>query len=289
MLYAAANLANDEDDTAFAYLANKHHQTINGVPSPLLLADGEIGQIFSRFRNLPGVSDKYLETNKGQRSVGAFLTWFANDDSIGIIPDISFKTPYIPYGSNDTDCIVNANVLNVLATYDELYTDGVPDACEFVIDSFAHGEEKTCGLYYPSPYTLHYSAARAFYNGATCLESAVDMAVTDILYAQNPDGSWSSTLPHDDVHTSLYALGALLYSGKTNDKYMRQVIEFGLDYIIQNAKSFNEGSKFWEGGVMFSGGRGAFRTGVVWRSDAYTTALATDILSLYLYLFPQTD
>ena len=185
------------------------------------------------------------------------------------------------YGFNDVDCVVNANVLNALARYSELDTPGVEKACEFINWAFESGHQNTCGVYYPSPYNPHYVVAKAYHAGATCLKPALDRAIAEILDKQQADGSWTSHIEGDAIHTGLYALNTLLYAGDTQSRGTGPAIDSGIRSTLKSRQVRENGTVAWEPGVFFSGGTFA-RYWIFWRSEAYTTALGAEALSLYL-------
>jgi len=280
------NVVNDSDDTAAALLAISQYQQIRPDVADKIILPRTIGNIFSAYRdrNRP-FSHPYNQFQRMTRT-GAFLTWLAREHSLrpgAILP--SLKHPNIPIGVNDVDCVVNANILATLAHFNELGTQGTRESCRLINSAFQRGLQKSCGVYYPSPYNLHYATAKAIAAGAQCLTPSVRLLVQEILDEQNSDGSWNSPLVGDQVHSSLYALNALSYLQNQTDEKTRErtrvAVDQGIAYIIQEQRAYEDGGSFWPAGVSFSGGT-IVRKKIVWRSEAHTTALASEVLSLWI-------
>ncbi|OFZ20264.1 MAG: hypothetical protein A2X94_15435 [Bdellovibrionales bacterium GWB1_55_8] len=279
-LEAGCNVYNDADDTAVAFTAMQNYNLVR--PENALELPSEIGPVFSRFRDVNRWTPHFYNLLHRTINTGAFMTWLEDEKPFrpkSYIP--STNRFYLPFGLNDVDCVVNANVLNALARYDELDTPGVKEACRYIERAFRKGRQKSCGVYYPSPFNAHYVVAKAFDAGVKCLEPAVKIAVKDILKKQLPDGSWRSSISGDDVHTSLYALNALLYAGQFETFSSGSAIDLGIGKALLSGHKNFDGSMSWKEGVFFSGGTFA-RHWIFWKSEAYTTSLAADALSLYL-------
>lgn len=283
LLEAGCNVYNDADDTAVAFSAIKHYRDVR--PETSVELPKNIGEVFSPYRDRKRMISHFYNALHLTVRTGAFMTWLEPEHAFNPITYFpSKKRVYLPFGQNDVDCVVNANVLNALASYEKLDTPGVEEACKYLEWSFKTGRQKSCGVYYPSPYNAHYSVAKAFHAGARCLQNTVDLAVLEIIQNQNKDGSWSSDIPGDDVHTSLYALNALLYardSDKERSPDYLEAIHSGIQFTLDARESRPHGSSAWEQGVFFSGGTFS-RHWIYWKSEPYTTALAADALSLYL-------
>ena len=196
----ASNVPDDADDTAVSYIAmklNKKVSQITGIKAPDLKVE-KIGVFFLNTENTLGKrrSLHYYNLLHGMNIyTGAFLTWLQKRENIYSVvmgAYASHKKRYIPYGANEVDCVVNANVLNALAAYGELDTKGVK-GCRFIKRSFKKREknELMC-LYYPNHFHLHYVTAKALKAGATCLEDVKKKIIEDIISRQRADGSLQS-------------------------------------------------------------------------------------------------
>jgi hypothetical protein len=283
-LEAGCNVYNDADDTAVAFSAIRHAAEILPDSSPQ--PPSQIGPIFSEYRDQNRPVPHFYNARYRTRNTGAFLTWLHPEQVLrpkSYIP--STRRPYLPFGQNDVDCVVNTNVLHALAQYSELDTPGVEDACEFLHWAFLTGRSRTCGVYYPSPYNAHYTLAKAFQAGASCLKPAALIAAQEILNQQGRDGMWKSRIKGDDIHTSLYALNALLYLRAADLENetgpLTPSIDRALSALLSQKVPHSDGSASWPKGVFFSGGTFA-RYWIFWTSEPYTTALAADAISLEL-------
>lgn len=279
-LEAGCNVPNDADDTAVAFTAMRNYNEVR--PERSVELPKAIGPVFTPWRDLNRPIPHFYNALTGVAGTGAFMTWLWPERSLNPITYWPSKRRlYIPYGFNDVDCVVNANVLNALASYSELDTPGVEQACAFINWAFETGRQHSCGVYYPSPYNAHYVVAKAYHAGATCVKPALDLAISEILAKQRADGSWASHIDQDDVHTSLYALNTLLYAGDAQSRGTATAIDAGVRSTLQTRQTRANGAVAWEPGVFFSGGTFA-RYWIFWRSEPYTTALGAEALSLYL-------
>ncbi len=192
----AANVPDDADDTAVSHLAlklNKQVAKVSGAFTPPSYSKKKIGELFSNYRDRRRVNSHYYNVlNGGKIMTRAFLTWFGKEKVFspwGWLP-IGYKKSYIPYGSNEVDCVVNANVLTTLANFDELDTVGVKKACKFINKAIKKGQFSSCGLYYPNTYNIHYVASKTLEAGVSCLEESEPRLVDHIKSTQLADGSF---------------------------------------------------------------------------------------------------
>jgi hypothetical protein len=275
-----ANIPADADDTALSYLAykyiNQNQEQAHFIPHQKL--ENKIKDFRDHKRKNAHFMNVLNDTESDQ---GAYLTWLKKEKMFSPwmwIP--SGRKENITFGTNDVDCVVNANILTTLSELGETGSEGYNAACDYVNKMFIKNKSKTCGGYYPSPFNLHYSAAKAFHHGATCLGPSIEQIVKEIKNAREKDGSFSSHLQKDRVHSSLYALNALLLIGNEDLFGTKEIIDSSMNYILSQKKTEN-GCSSWEGGAFFSGGT-IIRDTLLWRSDAYTTTLALQAFSHYL-------
>ncbi len=282
-----SNVVNDGDDTALAYTGLYLYKQINGSHPYENLMPSKLGTIFSNYRDTKkrnNISFYNLRTI-GKKRTGGFLTWHAKEKS-GLNPFKFLPTPnrpYMPFGTNDVDCVINSNILATLAQYDELEsTEGVKASCDFINDMFKKNLHRKCGVYYPNYYHFHYTTSKAIKAGATCLAPAKNMLVKDILKTQNKNGSFPSIDKLDITHATANALASLL-NIKSDNLQENQKIDMALDKgvtYLNSKKIESENEVYWKGGIFFSGGR-VFREKVYFISDEYTTALITYVLYKY--------
>lgn len=286
LAYCYANMFDDADDTSVGYLALYFSDSIRKAgKEQLSLTDySVVGQLFSKYRDIGKRKTNWYNKRNGYNyRTGAFLTAFGPDRRHSNF--ITWFFPYkdkqnIFYGVNEVDCVVNANVLRALAILQETNTEGFSESCTLVNDAFKNNLQYRCGVYYPTEFTLHYAASKALHDGVSCLEPSRDTIIHQILSTQNKDGSWASCIEDNDIQSTLYALNSLLYLGEYEKYKTLPAIEKAIKYIRVSA--IHEGEvTYWPGGVFFSGGT-IIRYVHIWRSDAFTTALAAEALTQYV-------
>lgn len=283
-----ANVTNDADDTALAYeLITLNGQVKkNQAKSPRAVQPWypeKVGSVFSPWRDLNRRfgPHPYNRLNGGYKETGAFLTWLKQEQNsfFGVLMDAEWDETGIHDGVNDIDCVVNANVLTTLALNDELDTQGVESACNYLNRVTLKPKDiRTCGLYYPNPYHLHYAVGRAYASGAKCLEPSRNRLLEALRKEQLPDGSWPGGPTKEPLQSTLYAANAMLMM-TDNFKKDEDVIERSMKFIRNQAR--RDGKRiFWPAGVFFSGGF-FIRDRLIWKSEPYSTSLALAALSKY--------
>jgi len=85
--------------------------------------------------------------------------------------------------------------------------------------------------------------------------------------------------------STAYALDALLNFGKIEERGTLSAIEKAVRYLLHHRKS-GDNYMHWEGGVFFSGGT-VVRNNLVWKSDAFTTAVILKALAKYRHFLDQ--
>ncbi len=293
-----SNIADDADDTAVAYSATYLNQVLNKKYESKIIKSTwgpvEVENIFNEHRDLNrNAANPFNRINGIKKNTGAYLTWLSKQNSsfMGSVLKGWKDDLRIPEGSNNVDCIVNANVLQMFSHYGFQNSEGSKAACRFIEDSIDRGIIKKCGVYYPNPYHLHFSVSQAYEAGAECLKSSAEKLFADLKQTQNANGSWSlikkSTKEHikeivDPISSSVYAGNAFFTFAKlfSLDLSSAKQADLAADYIAQAAQTAQDGSIYWKAGVFFSGGTFVRKT-VVWKSEAYTTMLAVQALDRY--------
>jgi hypothetical protein len=290
----AANIMNDNDDTAQGMLAEWNYQNIVQGGNQRYRT-----QTFDAFRDtLRNNIHYYNHFARDPRSSGAFLTWRGEEHDFPtanlvklLINNALFLTPrstayptayvpYMPYGSNDVDAIVNANILATLAALN-IKSAGTSGATEFIEQKIKRHKWSRAGVYYPNRYQVHYSVVKAWSNGAMSLSNCISPLIEHIKRTQLPDGSFESRKivnRKDIVQSTAYALNAMLKAGHPNETGLLVPIEKATAFLLQSARSKDQGI-YWEGGVYFSGGT-VIRNTLYWKSDALTTAIVAESLCL---------
>ena len=143
---------------------------------------------------------------------------------------------------------------------------------------FRKNKQRSCGVYYPNFYHLHFTTAKAIKSGATCLKPIQNQLINDILTHQKSNGSLDSINEDDRVLATANAMISLALLGPQTAEVTR-ALEKGINYLLTQ-KQQQDGMTYWKKGVFFSGGR-IFRNRLYFISDEYTTAVVTYALHLY--------
>ena len=303
----AANISEDADDTALGYtaIALRHEYMKDS-----LCIEGGISQIFDEYRDIDRNNRHWFNYIYGNdHETGAYLTWltpeyqFKNWNIIKVIGHnatffLPFSEcyphaykPYLPYGSNDLDGVVNANILSALALFNELNSEGVKHSIGFIEKKSKNRKYDRVGIYYPNRYHFPYSVCKAYQNGVSKLETSVNYLSCYLVDTQNEDGSWSAKRGlnrKDKLQSTAYALSSLLYAERYDELKTVKSIVKAIDYLLKNSIN-NEQGTHWEGGVFFSGGT-VIRNILTWKSDAYTTGVILESFSNFRkYLEDKND
>lgn len=298
----AANVANDADDTALGNLAIWYNQKIFGKNDSLKMIN-------------PTTFDNFLDKNRknrhwynhlfhGFKNSGAYMTWFGQEaefenwhfyknalhNLIFFLPiSIAYPhpyKPYIPWGTNDLDVIVNANVLTYLSKNNLRQASKGSDAANRFIEKHTkRGRWNRMGIYYPNRYHLHFATARALAAGDTGLLSTAQFLLKHLVKTQNQDGSYESKKivnKKDILQSTAYATLAMLYLKESGVDIPKSLIDKSIYFLYTQKREENK-QVWWNGGVYFSGGT-VVRNLLYFTSDAYTTALVSMAFQKYLWM-----
>lgn len=302
----AANVVNDNDDTSQGLLAISLLAQVKEKQGHTNDFQIRMSPLLSYWRDTARESQHWYNIiHFDKRESGAFMTWRALEtpfpswniprllvnNAIFLLPLSTlypkpFK-PYIPYGCNDVDAVVNANVLTALALNGEHHSTGISDAVAFIYSKTRRKKWSRAGIYYPNRYNFHYATARAFDAGISELQPSVELLVKHIKKTVRSDGSFRSRriVNHRDIlQSSIYALHALLDSG-TDDS--DEIMHLTMRYLMKQLRNHGE-DLCVEGGVFFSGGT-VIRNTMFWKSDAYSSALLLDCIIKYAEKFHSTE
>ncbi len=296
----AANIMDDADDTAEGFMALLLHKKIIYATDTLALLTIVEKHLDSNRKNF-----HWYNFNRGDKTnSGAYLTWLGKEHHLWpkTIVTTFFQncifflpiseccpkayTPYMPYGTNDVDAIVNANILSFLAENNEIKDSSVyKNAIGFINHKIVRKKFNSAAIYYPNRYHLHYAVAKAYRSGVTALQPQIDLLIADLKTTQQTDGSYESKkiVNHrDKIQSTTYALYALLNIGHFNDYNTKGIIDSAIIYLQKN-KTVTADECSWTGGVFFSGGT-VVRKFLFFKSDAYTTSLISECYAKYLEL-----
>ncbi len=300
----AANVIEDSDDTGLGY-------TALALRKQIYKRDNKIDSLNFEINAIAPIFDKYRDMNRNNRhwynylygndhETGAYLTWLGEEYQFkhwNIIKVIGHNAtfflpfsecfpraykPYIPYGSNDLDGVVNANILSTLSLYGELNSKGVDCAIKYIEKKSKAKKYDNVGIYYPNRYQFPYAVSEAYANGVGKLENSSTYIIEYLIETQNEDGSWFSRRvinKKDILQSTVYALNALINFGNFEQKKTLIPIEKAIQFILKQSIQ-DENGIHWKGGVFFSGGTVVRKT-LFWKSDAYTTAIILKAFANY--------
>lgn len=277
------NIPSDADTTSVTYTALALKDLIfNNTPLNQFNLKAETVKSYSQHRDL-NRSPHYYNRLDGFKNTGAYLTWFFDEKS-AVMPRNLFAKPNqgqrIPFSVNDVDCVVNANVLRLLAMTNNRNSSGYKESCQFINKAILTEKQSQCGIYYPNSYAVFYTASNVFIHDKLCVEDSKEKAVNFILSTQNSDGSWSNEPGigrTDQVQSTALAISALINYTKQDQLLALSSIRYGVRYLLRQMKVKSTDQVYWKGEVFFSAIAQA-RNSVLWRSDAYTTALVLSTL-----------
>lgn len=284
-----ANIYDDADDTAAGFIAMALSDSIfnNDPKARSFDIKDTIGKVFERYRDLgKRKTNWYNKTTGFNYRTGAYLTWFGPEWERSnffrwFFPDHHKQN--ILYGVNEVDCVVNANVLGCFAFFGMHDVAGISNATSFLGSALNERTCQTCAVYYPSEFSFHYALAKAISSGAKTLEPFRSVIIDQVIEAIEPDGSCRSVVTANELQVTLYALNTLLLIGDPTSDIVKTHVERAMGFVLNSRYSAHNMS-YWPGGIFFSGGS-AIRYQHVWRSDAYTTALALEALVNYLHSY----
>ncbi len=292
----AANIMEDADDTSIGYTAEYYHSILHPSDSTLLKSE-EIAPIFDRYRDLERANRHWYNHTTGfDNNTGAFLTWFGEEYHFrnwNIFKDMFhnmfhflpftqafpyLEKPYMPFGSNDMDVVVNANILQLLSLLNQK-SKGSKSSVAYIERKVLKQKFDFAAAYYPNRYSIGYAISQAWKSGEKGLQKSMDACVQFIRENQKSDGSWNSRKSinnGDCIQSTVYAVSTLLQSDMQTIKKHRCEMERGIQFLLSNAIN-QEDRIHWNGGVFFSGGT-VVRKSLFWKSDALTTALIIELL-----------
>jgi hypothetical protein len=282
------NVPEDADTTSSVYAAKLYQAQMNGTSFKIPEQFFNSLQEFRDFNRKPQFYNRRAE----RIETGAFMTWMA-DEKDQNAPRFWFASPdkgtRIPFNKNDVDCIVNVNVLRMLALNGSKDEPGRAAACEMINDMIKKEEHPTCGIYYPNTYNLAYSSSELAKAGESCLEQdRKKQTVEYILQRQSVDGSWVNV--HNDwidrVQSTAFAMNTLLEFGDKEDPRVRNSLFYAARFLMLNASVSKNGDRYWKGELFFTATAIA-RSLIAWKSNSFTTAVAAAALLKMHQRYPQ--
>lgn len=264
------NIPPDADTTSTTYMAKAyaesifHHHSLSNfrIPNSVLTT-------LSLYRDINRMPHYYNYFDSIKNS-GAFMTWFVDEKkmtrNIFAPPD---KGARVPFGFNDVDCIVNANILRLLTATKNTQVPGYKESCDLLNFVIEKDKQKQCGTYYPNSYAVFFTISNAYKQGASCLQSSRSKAIEFLLSHQNQDGSWSNEPGigrTDQVQSTALAVIALVNYTEASGLQNPLAIHLAMDFLLSQQKEKSSTEIYWPGEVFFSAVAQARNT-VLWRSD----------------------
>lgn len=248
-----ANVPADADDTSLVYSAYEMQMQLNKKFPRLFTAKNLTIdlEVFNQFRDIKRKNVHPLNKLHGNfNDTNAYMTWFAPDAStfVGGLTQKFQEAPQIPFGVNDIDCVVNANVLQSLARYNQTENNPAAKAsCQYIEKAIDKGLSKKCGFYYPSPYYLHFVVARALEAGVSCLKDSALKLNQELVKEQNSHGYWGwekepksndrKKYLYEPVSSTIYALNAMIiYADKLHQKnVLADRVQAATNFVVKSA------------------------------------------------------
>ena len=297
---AVFNIPSDADDTALAIIT----KNLFGEAGEKI--DEDVA-LFARYRAVDRQFGDGRDAWKGKSS-GAYLTWFKSED-LPIKAALEPSTGVIPFGINNVDCVVVANVLLSLGLTKNLDIEGAFESTELLAKAIELDQWPECGLYYPQKMMFPYAAARAYRDGGVSTKrykNAMKLLMSRLLAeartfaTSNPKlagafpGGFDTSL---HLSTAL-ATVALLNLGEEMAQELglvgqyKTIVDRAVAFLIKEKtrvrKRFKDDVQqmfdsdremyVWEAGVFFSASQWNVAQ---WRSQPYTVAIVTEALSKY--------
>jgi hypothetical protein len=272
------NIPEDADTTSVTYAARYFTSRIAGQAFNL---PADVPASFSRFRDLNREAQWY---NRQQHMVntGAFLTW-QFDEKDPNMPRFYFAEPEegkrIPFNDNDVDCIVNLNVLRMLALTGNSAIAGHDSSCGLMAYVVLSKDYAACGMYYPNTYYFPYEASLVDKAGDHCLSPYVPKMLDYVLHSRYSDGGWSNrdNVHNDRIQATAFSVYTLAHFGDARSPEIRSALAAGSKFLVAQSMRSTTGNVYWPGEVFFTATAIA-RSQVDWKSNAFTTALVLSAL-----------
>jgi len=296
----AANVENDADDASTANLSSLYYSKIfpDSIYRPL--AGNELFDCYLDFnRKNRHWYNSYMKFPKNTK---AYLTWHGQEKQFKRLPLLNnignsllfptrfsicfpraFQT-YIPWGTNDVDAVVNANILYYQTIKGDAKNGVGYEGAKYLITYMTNRKRwSKAGHYYSNTYHFHYAVSKVLVAGDTSFMNVAKQMVKHIVSTQKKDGSFESRKrlnKRDVLQSTVYALNAMLNFKKSGVDVPDIFIIKSIDYLLGKKITVNN-QTHWEGGVYFSGGT-VIRNTLYYKSDAFTSALIAQAFQKYI-------
>jgi len=303
------NIPSDADDTALAMIAYRLFDPDSRAQVR------ELAELVLKHRDVSRTFEDTRDGWKGKNS-GAFLTWL-KDESLPIREAFNSKDGIIPFGINNVDCVVNANVVFALGLAGYGKHPAVTSTLGILNRAVDLESWPYCGLYYPHKMMFPYALTRAYRDGGLShpgMKAAMGRLVVRLIADQKEtrlrepkrDGAFSGGADQTyDLATAL-AVNALLNIGREIPTKLGiaagydQAIASGIKYLVSHKVLSDvrypdaiEGlyqpglrAALWEPGLFFTA---SVQRAAGWRSEGYTAAIAVEALAKYLLAWDRAE
>ncbi len=299
-IHNTSNVPEDADDTSLGNLASFYNNRIFDSKNELASC-----QRFDEFLDVERKNRNWFNVlfHRDGNS-GAYMTWLYSEHEYNrwnvlktavntlliFVPGSSARPeayePWVPFGANDVDVVVNANVLAYLAKTRQLEkSKGHTDAVKLIENRLRKKFWYNNSVYYPNQFHIHFTVAKAFASGVKELRVSSAIILKDIMEKQNADGSFQSQsyINHfDRVQSTTNALSAMIDCKSKGLPVSDTAMQKAISYILSQ-KKVKKDQIHWEAGVYFSGGT-LLRNILFWKSEAYTTVAVANCFQRYLAL-----
>lgn len=270
------NIPEDADTTSTVYTAKRYTALLAGraevVPASVMGS-------FEFFRDL-NRDPHWYDRQLGFINTGAFLTW-QFDENDPNMPRSFYADPgegtRIPLKRNDVDCVVNMNVLRMMAVNGSGNSAGRQAACRMGAEVVMTQQYAKCGMYYPNTYNFVYSASQADEAGESCMRPYASRMVDFVMRNQSADGGWYNLGNHevnDRVQSTAFAMLALERFAPAADPRVRAAVRNGVLFLYSRMRRDSRGGGIYWPGETFFTATALARSLVDWRSDSFTTVVA---------------
>ncbi len=285
------NIPNDSDTTSAVLTSLFYNSQINQSDFKI---STEALETMSKFVDNDR-NPMFYNRSVGQKRTGAFMTWLM-DEKDPAMPRGYFSKPEkgvrIPFNKNDVDCVVNANILSLLAMTESKNVAGQNEACGLLNNIIQKDQHAKCGIYYPNTFNLSYAVSVAAKSGLQCItEDSYSKMIKKILSSQTAEGSWTNidNIWEDPTISTAFALYSLLNLPHNDspelDRQIYSSLVYGTHYLLKTITEKN-GLLYWSPDNFFTATAIA-RSLVMWRSKAYTNSIISAVLLSMHKKYPQ--
>lgn len=299
-IYSLFNIPNDSDDNALANILYMR----NGRKIASEYIDTTGIMIMSLYRDIDRLKKDRLNSAIGTNT-GAFLTWH-KDENHPVFSNPESGT--IPFGTNNVDLVINANVLLALTLAGLNEIPGYQSAINLIARASEDKLWKKERIYYPEKLWFPYAVSRLVREGGlseATLNSVLPKILVDLMEEQylyesaHPEleGAFPPSDSVSRVLSTALGLNVLLNLGRQHaekagvaDRY-DNLIHKSLVFLLKNRhthplksiRGFEKNILYhWPSGPLFSS---SIHELAHWYSNSLTTSLVLEAFTKYILGF----